>query len=40
MAGKGVEQKITVAESQRKKLLGDNIKKVIVRFQNVVIGPR
>jgi hypothetical protein len=40
MAGKSVEQKITLAESQRKKLLGDNIKNVIVRFQTVGIGPR
>jgi hypothetical protein len=39
MAGKSVEQKITVAESQTKKLLGENIKKGIVRFQIVVIGP-
>jgi len=40
MVGKRVEQKITVAESQRKKILGDNIKKDIVRFHIVGIGPR
>jgi len=40
MTAKRVVQKITVAESQRKKLLGDNIKKDIVRFHIVVIDPR
>jgi len=38
--GKSVEQKIRVAECQRKKLLGDNIKKDIVRFQTIDVGPR
>jgi hypothetical protein len=40
MAEKSVEQKNTVAEFQRKNYLGIILKKVIVRLQIVVIGPR